>query len=257
MNIVFVSPHFDDAIGGCAGLAQRALANGRRARIVTVMSAPRAAPLVKHLVLPPGDWRPGEPLWYRAREDKRACDVIGCARGELGFTDALYRRSGGASRYKTPASLNGALHQADVNLHEEIANGATAFATEEEAAFAFPLAIGDHVDHQATAAAGALLAKRGAPVFFYREFFYQGAPKAMAHAIEGAARGALALSAEELDRKVKALACYTTQMANLYAGRDMEGDIRAREAVEHVFVPANDTHGLADKLGALGVQFAA
>jgi LmbE family N-acetylglucosaminyl deacetylase len=253
MQLILVSPHFDDAIGSCAGLTQRARAAGHGVEIVTVMSAPAFGPMLKHLVLRPQDWRLGEPLWYRAREDKRACDVLNCARSELGFTDALYRRTDGAAHYPAPKDLNGALHANDADLPTAIANALAQRAS--GAVFGFPLAIGDHVDHPAPAAAGALLVQLGASVFYFRDFFYQGAPKAMAHEMARAQPGAVNLTTAELDRKIKALACYTTQMANLYAGADMDREIRAREAVEHLYVPANDARDTAKTLAACGVTF--
>jgi hypothetical protein len=119
------------------------------------------------------------------------------------------------------------------------------------------LAIGDHVDHQIAAQAGDHMLAAGARVIFYRDFFYSGAPTAMQLKLSAARRGSLDLSAEEIERKIAALGCYATQVANLYGGAPaMAEAVRAREATEGFLIPQTPAlNGVEAILQSLGMRF--
>lgn len=248
--MIVVSTHFDDGIGSCAGLLARLLRCGSPAQLVTVMSRPPALPFLKHLGRSVGGRKSGESWWYRAREDQRACHVLGVARGELGFVDALYRRSATGTRlYPSAESLNSRPHRQDESLPELIAAAALKLKRDPQEVFLFPLAIGDHVDHQLTALAGLLLLSRGAPVIFYRDFFYRGRPTRAQEQLSGAQRVDLRLTDEEVRLKQAALAEYTSQIGPLYGSvSQMIRDVAARESVEAYHVPAHAPPGILQRL---------
>lgn len=87
-RLVVVSPHFDDAVLGCAGL----LARHAPATVVTVMGA--AKPTGYDAVTPwdaLGGFAPGDDVVaLRREEDRAALAVLGCTSTWLPFTDNQY-----------------------------------------------------------------------------------------------------------------------------------------------------------------------
>ena len=93
-----------------------------------------------------------------------------------------------------------------------------------------PLAIGDHIDHQLTFAAGQLLAARGIPVFAYEDYPYaihspQAAERRIAAALDAGQVGpeTLVPIAAGLERRVAAILAYRTQVPVIIRFTDHPG----------------------------------
>lgn len=238
--MIVVSTHFDDGIGSCAGALQRCLSQGDTAQVWTVMSRPPWLPFIKHFALSLANWRPGEPAWLRAREDFRACRELGVERREVGFVDALYRRDDfGRRLYRNGAALRGPVHPHDESLAGQIAESIDQSHGARSDLLAFPLAIGNHVDHQICARAGLVLSARGRAVIFYRDFHYQGPPGEAQSALKDAQWWRCTLAPAEVRRKTEAFEAYSTQIAPLYGSlAQMRQTICDRESTEDFLVPA-------------------
>lgn len=240
MGLIVIGAHFDDGVGSCAGALLRAARAGRVARVLTAMSRASWGSRIKGLIKTAHRWRPGEPAWARAREDHRACAVLGAGRDELDFIDALYRRDPRGRRlYGSGAALNGAVHPFDQGLAEQLAERLYARLGAPAHWLAFPLACGNHVDHQIVSLAGSRMLDLGYPVIFYRDFFYDTGRGEALDKLGEADMRTVRLDPAELARKSAAIACYDSQILPLYGSwAAMRQAVAGREAIEHYLLPA-------------------
>jgi LmbE family N-acetylglucosaminyl deacetylase len=167
-RVVVLSPHLDDAVLSAACLL-RILAPQVLTQVFTVCSAePSDGELVHDIQSPVA----------RRAEDRQALEQIGCQAIQLGFEDAIYRRSPEGERlYPTFASVFEGIHPADtehrrglVELLPRVAFGAGATL------LLAPLAMGQHVDHSICAQAAVALQRQcgntDTRVVFYEDFPY-------------------------------------------------------------------------------------
>src|SRR5262249_48498995 len=92
MTYVFLSPHYDDAIGSCGGTIARMV--GRAPRVVTGtrFGGDAPAPSSDFASLLHRRWRlEADPVGARRREDIAASGVLGCRAEWLPLPDAIYR----------------------------------------------------------------------------------------------------------------------------------------------------------------------
>jgi LmbE family N-acetylglucosaminyl deacetylase len=147
---IILSPHLDDGVLSCGGLAH-ALAKKHRVAIWTFFSrAPRRGPY-SHTA----QWlhgisggHEGENLArIRREEDAKACAAVGAEHRHLEWMDAVYRRRADG-RFLYRECRQNVLHPADSDLVREM----LAFLAKEvqpSDIVVAPMAIGGHVDHVA------------------------------------------------------------------------------------------------------------
>ncbi len=162
-----ISPHSDDAALSCGGLLAMEAAQGRPGLVVTVMAgpAPPAQELTPLARAVHGEWGdPADPMAQRRREDACALEALRCAGIWWDYLDAIYRHPAYDSRER----LFGA-PAAEEPLEEELRARCAALPG---GLLLFPLAVGQHVDHQLLCRVGWGLALAGRPVAFYEDLPY-------------------------------------------------------------------------------------
>ena len=193
---VFISPHFDDAIGSCGGIIRRLATMGRSVKIITIMACIRGAKL-SHVFY----------VWHRRLENRRACRTIGAQGLDAPFLDGRYRRDdAGRSIYKKKSAMFGNENREPeliVKIRDYIMKNTTI-----DDILVVPAGLGNHIDHRLVRAA---TEDTGRKVVFYEEFYYDkksGARMPGYHTVF--------LNADEIDMKIRAMDKYTMTLRRLF-----------------------------------------
>lgn len=224
MHLV-LSPHPDDAPLSLGGLIYQLSASGESVRILTTMSGdPRPpivdTPLVRELH---ARWELGAKASAARRlEDEAAAQVLGARITFLETPDCIYRVGpDGAGLYPTVDAIFGDPNAADsVFSHmPQVLIDALADTTDVYA----PLAVGNHVDHQAAKqwAIAVPFLRPGLRVWLYEDYPYAEQPAAVDAAL-AATPGSLSLksfqlSARDMRAKMDAVACYASQISTFWS----------------------------------------
>lgn len=220
---IYLSPHFDDAALSCGGAIMRQRSQGQRVLVVTVCSGtpPPDAPLNLLAQQFHAEWSLAheQVIVTRHHEDAAAMERIDADYFYLDLLDAIYRLPG----YDSREVLFAGRLLPDDPLPEQIRTAIESFfARTPQATIYCPLAIGGHVDHQATFQACELFAREGRSVVFYEDVPYVLEPGSGEQ--RRAAVGALADDVLEigpwLDEKLAAIAAYDSQLVALFGSRD-------------------------------------
>ena len=225
-DTLYLSPHLDDAVFSCGGQIFAQAEAGRRVAVLTVAG---------------GDPPPGDPSplvrdlhrrWgladgaveARREEDRAACRLLGAECEQWPVPDALYCRDPdtGLPLYPSLAALFRGLHPRDCVLIAELADRLRALP--RAARVHAPLAAGRHVDHLLVR--GAAEAAFGADLAYYEDFPYSRNRWVLRKALGFGRRWrseVVALGAEALAAKCRAIACYRSQLPTAFA--DLE-DLR-------------------------------
>jgi LmbE family N-acetylglucosaminyl deacetylase len=230
---LFLSPHFDDAALSCGGTIARLAAEGNTVAIVTIFGGdpPPEMPLTPYAQEHLEQWgvrSVAEAFATRRAEDAAASAALGATLHTLPFVDGAFR----GDHYHSWDALRTRLHPDEAALPGAIADAIVAAGVAgPDTLITGPLAIGRHVDHQAVFAAMVLLMARGYRVRGYEDFPYA------ADTVEYAARMAspeLAGARPEivdiapwLATKVRAIACYPSQLPSLFRDVPMADAVRA------------------------------
>lgn len=216
---LFVSPHFDDAIGACGGIMAQRAQRGERVTLLTVFGgAPPGDPsdhargLHRTAGLPDA-----EAVAMREAENWTAAARLGVTAASAPLPEAIYRQGkAGQWRYPTGPTLFGTGHSEDAALVgaiervvadiADVAGGTTLIH--------LPMGIGRHIDHRLVALAGRRLAAGGRRVVHYEDFWWR--ERAPPPRPQGLERRAVALSPADIDAKVAAFAAYRSQIIGLY-----------------------------------------
>ncbi|HEV2493698.1 MAG TPA: PIG-L family deacetylase [Terriglobia bacterium] len=244
MTHVFLSPHFDDAIGSCGGTISRLCRASDHVTVHTIFAGHASPPYSALATRLHAEWCSGDsPVAVRRLEDARACRVLGCRARYSDWLDAIYRRPTATNSalpvrarrpllapdhappddwlYPDHAALFGVVAARDRSLPARIARQLLASIQARNARhladtrFYTPLGVGHHVDHVLAFLAGRELQARGADVRFYQDFFYTdwNCP----HLAELRRRAHVALfSAADFARKLRAFQCYRSQIPTLF-----------------------------------------
>lgn len=220
-EIVYLSPHLDDAVLSCGARIAHEVAAGNEVRVVTVFTAdeplespsPLAAELARWWHLPRG-----QVMRARRAEDDEALARLGARRDHLGLPEAPYRSAGGEAFYRDLAALFGEVHPAD---EAEMTPRLLARFREipADARLVAPLGVGAHVDHRLVRRA---LEATGRALWFYEEFPYVewkwlalrralARPSAWEYEI-------LPVDARLFERKVEAILAYGSQVPAMFRG---------------------------------------
>jgi len=233
---VFLSPHFDDVALSCGGTVASVVASGGAggAQIVTVfgdvpVDGTVVTPYARQLLMEWGASSFAEAVRLRHAEDEAAARVLGASLVTLSFADGAFR----GDTYPNWPALQTALAPADADLPSHIAAAvrATGLLTRETTLIG-PLGAGRHVDHQAVLAALVLLAPDVAAVWLYEDFPY-AARNTDAVQSSLAAIGLTATVpythniATWLQTKIRAIACYASQVPILFPQTPMPDTVHA------------------------------
>jgi LmbE family N-acetylglucosaminyl deacetylase len=220
---IYLSPHLNDAALSCGGAIARHTANGARVLIVTICTGIPAAEggfsafaesLHRKWALTPEN-----AVVSRLLEDIRATEKLGADSFWFGKLDAIYRRP---DVYNSEETLFGPPTPNDhlVTMVAQLLGALRARAP--HATFYAPLGVGMHVDHQQVCKA-ALVNHPSLTAAFYEDIPYVTTPGALEQRL-AALGGAFVASTididETIERKVKAIAAYTSQLKQLFGGAE-------------------------------------
>ena len=153
---VFISPHFDDAIGSAGGVIKRLVESGEDCCVMTIMAAvPWSRPKSAYYVL------------HRRRENRRAASILKCNVVNASFYDVIYRKE--MKKIIDQSKKN--LFTAEITEHdlvEKIREYILINTKPEDVLFA-PVGLGEHIDHRIVNLAVQGLDRS---VYFYEEFYY-------------------------------------------------------------------------------------
>jgi len=232
VDVVYLSPHLDDAVLSCAGRIARERAQGARVTVWTLFTAdePAVAPspfaetLRRWWNLPAG-----EVMAARRQEDLEACAHLGARALHGGWAEAPYRLDAdGRPLYDSLDRLYGAVDDADDPLEADLAERFAALAGRRVVA---PLGVGGHVDHLLVRRAAA---RAGVGELFYEEFPYvEWKWGALGRALGRKAdwqADVLPLDEREIVERIAAIARYRSQVPALFRGEARLGK-QVRRAV--------------------------
>jgi len=204
---LFLSPHFDDAVGSCGGTIRRLLDRGHSVRILTIFGGDSPGPYSLPARILHEEWKLERPVPVRRIEDFLACRTLGCESSFLLFPDAIYRQdSEGRHLYPTFEALRGAIAAEDGDLAEQIAIDVQGQIDPETNVYC-PLGLGAHVDHAIVNDCRRFLL---APVVFYKDFYYDAA----------VGQGIVVqLTPAEVGAKRTAFSQYQSQISDLFGDR--------------------------------------
>lgn len=211
---VFVSPHFDDAIGSCGCLMQYLVGYGYKVEVLTVFAnrpylesiSDFANSIITFCDLIDG-------VSERKEENKAACKILGIADINMTFYDAIFRQSFSKTwLYNNFDELFGPVKQSDINLIKSIFDTICKHVSKELTILFFPTAKGGHVDHVIVNEVGKRLLNIGYSIFFYDEFFYNE------NHCEDLTLNLykMEFSSEMLNKKIIAMECYKSQHKILF-----------------------------------------
>lgn len=266
MQHIVLSPHYDDAALSCGGLIAKLTAAGAEVVAATLFGGrpdPAAlSPFARSIHARPGAG--DDLLAQRQAEESAALAILGAQPRPGSYLDCIYRQEGPGGRwlYDGEAALFGPLDPADAPLVEELAAATAALAPAAGRCLVYaPLAIGNHVDHQATLGAALRLHDAGYAVRFYEDYPYvvrdpEGLQRAL---LVAASRGQwqpqpVLLDRRDLDAKIAAVSAYTSQLAVLFGAQPSGVEQQVAAALEgfaRLTARSAGVRGLAERLWQL------
>jgi LmbE family N-acetylglucosaminyl deacetylase len=236
MDILYLSPHLDDAALSCGGLIHQQARAGLDVAVLTVFAGSARtvfrSPFAQELEARWG--AEGNAIAMRRREDRESMAVLGAEPIHWRYEDAIYRlhASTGAPLYATRDGVFG-----EVSAHDPVKPRALASKVgqlwrrlKRPRLYAM-LSAGHHVDHQIVQAAVLDLTEREPlDVVWYEDYPYAEDQGAVRLAVEqsplaGLLPESVYLSEEDLAAKVDAIACYRSQVGIFWQD---EADMRLR-----------------------------
>ncbi len=239
---LYLSPHLDDVVLSCGGQIAQLVRSGRRVHVVTIFAgdAAPAAAVSPHVQELHERWKldPHNPSPGRRAEDMAALKSISASIQvtHLPFPDCVYRLGKmGWPLYFTRDSIFGEIAEVESPLMGEISQALRRMRLPRDAAVYLPLTAGHHVDHQIVRAAGERwLQSRIAPLksqtTYYEEYPYAERPEQVTRALGGDTLRAqrTGLDEEALAVKVRAIACYRSQISTFFKDEaEMAARVRA------------------------------
>lgn len=235
---IYLSPHFDDAVLSCGGQIALRVAAGETVVVATVFGGKpnydHLSPLAREIH---ARCRADDDLVETRRsEDRAALAILGALVRQGDYLDAIYRQDSQGSRwlYTTMDELLGQPDPADEPLVKELARVFTTLApASDQCTLYAPLAVGNHVDHQLVRRAAMMLTGHGYRVRFYEDFPYvTHDPAALEAALSMPDRSrwqaeVILLSEASLQRRLRAIQAYRSQLAVIFDRSDGAGEARA------------------------------
>ncbi len=217
---VFLSPHLDDVALSCGGTVAQLARAGYRVLVVTVFAGSPPPDLgrfgERHVRL----WGGAEdPMRRRRAEDEAAMDILGATPVYGLYPDAPFRRHPVEGRwlYTSDRLLFGMPDPSEGDFPHRIAGEVLTLLAGHRARIYAPLAVGRHVDHVILASAGHLLQREGYDVVWYEDFPYaERALRPDVLAARGWHAALVPLDEEDVQRKMRAVLCYRSQIPSLF-----------------------------------------
>lgn len=223
-DVIYLSPHLDDAILSCGGQIYQRSSVGEAVLVVTIAAGD--APtwnLTEFAQQLHQRWQLAEGTVHaRRQEDAAACEAVGAAVDHWDVLDCVYRRhpQTGEALYPSEESIFGPLHPAERALIDDLAGRLARLAEWDQ--LVIPLAIGHHIDHQLTRAAAERAFGRSI-LTYYEDYPYvqwESGPTASLADDPLWKQEIVPLAPEAIMVKIKAISCYQSQVSTFFASEE-------------------------------------
>ena len=172
-NILVISPHYDDAIGSCAGRILQENSKNQYS-VLTVFSKPHGSCLssvASHIHL--DVWHTDNAYKTRHKENIKACSFAGVTPLDAPFLDAIYRMDkSGDWLYPGNGDIFKGIVKEDLELKEQIKEHILSFIGLYDKII-FPAGRGGHVDHLILTEIALSLCEKYKNIMFYNDFSYE------------------------------------------------------------------------------------
>lgn len=226
-DAIYLSPHLDDVALSCGGQIHDLRSSGRSVLVVTVGAGDEPAEAVPPLaVMLHRAWgldRPGPngegAVARRRAEDLAACRLLDVDVLHWDLPEAPYRRDAatGEPLYRRLEDLFGQLPPGDRPSVLRVAERLAELPAHRE--LYAPLAVGGHVDHEIVRRAAEQ--RFGSSLAYYEEYPYARRRRDVRRLTRtvGWKSKVVPVSAQGMAAKVRAVACYRSQVEPLFGGR--------------------------------------
>jgi LmbE family N-acetylglucosaminyl deacetylase len=202
---VFLSPHFDDAIGSAGAVIRKLVESGEECCVMTIMAAiPWHRPTKIKYVL------------HRRNENKNAADVLKCDVKNAPFLDAIYRKGLGKEIKKQLFTVEVTELDLIKNIRAYILKN-----TKTDDILIAPAGLGNHIDHRIVNRAVQDVPNR---IYFYEEFHYDRKEKH--REMITADYQYVFLTQDEITEKINSMLKYKKTLRKLLLGKDWKDKIK-------------------------------
>ncbi len=205
MKNIFISPHFDDAVGSCGGLIQVL----RNVTVYTIFTKKPLGQLSNLALQLHKDWGLKDAVLDRAKENINACKKLNIEFENFDFLDVVYRESKNkyiCSKLDDLFDLN---HELENDLLNDIYKAILIKISKDDNLY-FPMGFGNHIDHVLVHKIGLKLLKEGFCVKFYTDFSYKS------NSVKNFKVIPFLFKQKILNVKIDACLCYISQMKDLF-----------------------------------------
>lgn len=214
---IYISPHLDDVALSCGGRIWQQTQAGEGVLAVTVFAGERGvdATLSPFAAELHALWELGaDAPTARRKEDAEALACLEADGLYWPYLDCIYRWVDDGFPYASEEALFGEVHPAEEALVAELAARVADLPLEQGGVLYAPMGIGRHVDHQVVHRAVGRIAHQ---VVYYEDYPYAGDQQMVQETVGDAEWQAelVMLSAEALEARVAAIACYGSQLITL------------------------------------------
>lgn len=218
-KFIFISPHYDDAIGSCGCLIDLLSKKNYNVDVLTVFSqqyigdkSKLAQDFLEFCGLEDG-------VIERKMENQKACSYLHANIIDFPFYDAIYRKdTHGNWLYTSFMELFGQVNEQDKLLFQALVKKIQCQYISKESYLFFPSAKGGHVDHKIVKQLGFFLKNMGYNIIFYDEFSYNNNYFYMT----GLEKKKILFSFDELYTKINAVKFYKSQHSILFQNKSIE-----------------------------------
>jgi len=221
-NIIFVSPHLDDAIISCGGLIHRLIKLGIKVKIITVFAGSSTGNLSPFAEWMQKEWNlPFDAPGARRTEDLNAISSIGAEAIHLQFPCSIYRfdLKTGKFLYTSKTDIfSGECLQEPKILPDMIQEINTKINIRTPEILFIPLSIGGHIDHILTRKAleAIYLPEEKKRLIYYEDFpyvlrYFNLQNESKKQEINGLQSLIIQLSISDLESREFASRCYKSQ----------------------------------------------
>ena len=191
---IFISPHFDDAIGSAGGTISRLVAKSKQVKIITIMGGSPENPTDAEYVL------------TRRKENTNACNILGVDYVNADFLDAIYRT-------EIDYSKKDSIFNQETILEQKLCDNITDYLIQQvklDDIIIVPTAFGNHIDHKIVRVACEKLKRK---ISLYEDFFYntRESSNTLINTYE-----IIELTDNEIQTKISAFNKYTSQIKSLF-----------------------------------------
>lgn len=233
-DLIYFSPHLDDAALSCGGQIYAATQAHERVLIVSITAGDPVAPVSDYAASLHTRWElVVDATAARRQEDLDACAILGADALHWNVPDCIYRvDEQGKPFYLSDPDIFGEVAPAEMELVDALAEQMRSLPLARQVVA--PLAVGHHVDHQLTRLA-AECAFGSASLLYYEDYPYAQQPGKLAQVVDPVCEQAggfqwaaevIAIDERALRAKYAAVAAFRSQLSTFFRDQaDLEAQV--------------------------------